>query len=567
MSSLLAMRAASIPIHPYLFALMPPLTIYVDNPGFFDPAELIRPFILIFLAVLVVHCAASLATKSVHRGALIASLVVALLLVAAFFFNAPELKIPKYVPYVVLPITVFLAVRHAFGIRQLGRSDVRRFNIIANAFMLAAYLVPIEKSVFSNPLNTAHAEAVLAERGGALSLDFDSRSLPDIYHIVLDGYSRADVLLSIYGLENAAFEDELRDLGFFVATNGVANYNRTISSLSSLFSLDYLSQEAEWYRVDQGLKAGEAIDAKHLRRYLVRIGSRRELFAALRDGGYTLYATEFVYQSVLPPHIQIAAPANHSICDFNTYETAVYKFLGLGRLCRLVTGSSGNWEELRRRTSYALTQRVYDGLESPFWFYQHILPPHPPFLFEPDGSDVPEHDILDIDDSAPSFADRSKRQRIYRNGYVGQVRYLNNVVLAQIRDFMAGRRRPFIILLHGDHGGRLSYDRDDARTVCHYETFSPLIAVYSNDSRLQRAMQNDISLVNLYRPVLNMYFGADLPLRATRSFYETFTGAAKSVEVAQHRFREQCEAFEVEPNRTAKTSIDTILTHRNTANS
>jgi hypothetical protein len=199
---------------------------------------------------------------------------------------------------------------------------------------------------------------------------------------------------------------------------------------------------------------------------------------------------------------------------------------------------------LRQRTDYALKQRVFNDLESPYWFFQHVLPPHPPFLFKPDGTEVPEHENLDLDDLAPFFDDRSERQKLYRKGYVSQVRYLNKVVLAQIRDFMAGQSRPYIIILHGDHGGRLSYDKDDADTVCHFETFSPLIAVYSSDNRLQQAMPNDISLVNLYRLVLDTYFGADLPLLETRSFYETFKGATKRVEVKQDRFLERCDAFQ-----------------------
>lgn len=541
------MRAASIPLHPYLLALMLPFTVYLNNAALYVPAEIVRPFILISLATLVVHCAASLVAGNAHRGGLIASLAIALLLVMAFSFNAPDLKVPDYVRYIAPPIAVLIAARQFFGIRRLGLPDARRFNIVANVFILTAYVLPMEKLIFSGSLNTAHAEAALAERREALSLDFDSGSLPDIYHIVLDGYSRADVMQSIFGFDNTAFEDDLRGLGFFVATNGVANYNRSISSISSMFSLDYLDREMGWYRLDQGLKAGEAVTAKRYRAYLGRLLSQRVLFTTLRGAGYSIYATESFYQPVLPrPHIKIAPPEGRSICAFNTYETTIYRFLSLDRLCRMFPGASGSWGYLRSYTKYALKQRVYDDLESPYWLFQHILPPHPPFLFKPDGSEVPARESLDIDDRAPFFADRSERQTIYRKGYVNQVRYLNKAVLAQVRDFMAGRRRPYVIILHGDHGGRLSYDRDDAGTVCHYETFSPLIAVYSSDDRLQQAMSNDISLVNLYRLVLNTYFGADLPLREARSFYETYKGAAKSVEVKPAQFRERCEAFEVE---------------------
>jgi hypothetical protein len=51
------------------------------------------------------------------------------------------------------------------------------------------------------------------------------------------------------------------------------------------------------------------------------------------------------------------------------------------------------------------------------------------------------------------------------------------------------------------------------------ERFAPLLAVYSNDGRLQRALPRDINLTNLYRVVFNTYFGTEMPMLPDRSVF------------------------------------------------
>ena len=66
------------------------------------------------------------------------------------------------------------------------------------------------------------------------------QSAPDIYHFVLDSYSRSDLLESAFKIDNSAFIEELRQLGFYVADCSWPNYVNTRLSLSTTLNMDYI---------------------------------------------------------------------------------------------------------------------------------------------------------------------------------------------------------------------------------------------------------------------------------------------------------------------------------------
>jgi len=70
---------------------------------------------------------------------------------------------------------------------------------------------------------------------------------PDVYHIILDGYARNDVLKDIYDYDNSEFITDLEEMGFFVARKARTNYMHTYLSLPSTFNMRYLDDLAEKY--------------------------------------------------------------------------------------------------------------------------------------------------------------------------------------------------------------------------------------------------------------------------------------------------------------------------------
>ncbi|MCP4570371.1 MAG: hypothetical protein GY841_22545, partial [FCB group bacterium] len=67
---------------------------------------------------------------------------------------------------------------------------------------------------------------------------------PDIYYIILDGYTGNDVLRETFEFDNGSFTEYLRGRGFHVANKSRSNYCQTILSLASSLNFTYLDEIA-----------------------------------------------------------------------------------------------------------------------------------------------------------------------------------------------------------------------------------------------------------------------------------------------------------------------------------
>src|SRR5688500_3650861 len=95
--------------------------------------------------------------------------------------------------------------------------------------------------------------------------------------------------------------------------------------------------------------------------------------------------------------------------------------------------------------------------------FAHVLIPHPPFVFNPDGSDRSTNLAAAIWDGDHWQAAATGRGESYRSGYVDAVRFLNDRLVAVVRRVLA-RPRPAMLLIQGDHGpgSRLRWEDSDA---------------------------------------------------------------------------------------------------------
>jgi hypothetical protein len=66
------------------------------------------------------------------------------------------------------------------------------------------------------------------------------KDLPDIYFIVLDSYSRNDVLQNDFGFDNSEFLQALEERGFFIPKCALSNYEETPQVIPSVLNFDYL---------------------------------------------------------------------------------------------------------------------------------------------------------------------------------------------------------------------------------------------------------------------------------------------------------------------------------------
>jgi hypothetical protein len=155
-------------------------------------------------------------------------------------------------------------------------------------------------------------------------------------------------------------------------------------------------------------------------------------------------------------------------------------------------------------------------LEGPQFVFAHIMSPHPPFVFGPEGESVQHGDCngLDGDGFQGSFDD-------YRLGYPQQAHYISARLEGTIDQILMNSSIPPIIIVQADHGSGLLLHMDSMADTCLRERTSILNTYYLPGGG-DAALYESITPVNSFRIVLNHYFGVDLPLLEDRIYYSTW---------------------------------------------
>jgi hypothetical protein len=525
-------RIANLPFYPIVAAIALPLQIIASNSEYIRTiADLIRPLAIFTISAIVMIGLSSLALRSLQRGGWLTALCVLVLI-----YGTPPATYGSSFLKAVLGLDVqdgaliiaLLVVACVAGIQLRPSEAFTRAANAAAAAVLAYNIVAfglialergeasiVQATPFEPPSNVAPVSQA---------------TRPDIYHIVVDGYGRSDVLQDIYRFDNSDFIEQLEGLGFDHADQAVTPYNQTLMIMNSMFNGNYI----------QNLPENPGITPQNYRRKLYNELQRNSMFEVLRGRGYGLYSVRSEYPLVQLEEMDKEFLARPEAVSF--LELAVFRHSGLFPITELLSRPStasgdnkdggepggkvdnGSAENALGASAIAIIEQLDVSfpkqLKSPFFFYTHIIAPHPPFDVDRMGGF--RDSILaarGIADGNHSHYGIPETQREYWLGYLEKLQFTNREVLRYVTQVINERPDPKIIVIHGDHGGGLYLDHADASTTCLRERFSPLLAVYSSDGRLQEAIPNDLNLVNLYRVIFNEYFGADIAMLPGKSFF------------------------------------------------
>jgi hypothetical protein len=309
--------------------------------------------------------------------------------------------------------------------------------------------------------------------------------LPDVYYIILDTYGRTDVLREYAGYDNSPFIQSLRDLGFYVAACSQSNYAHTGFSLASSLNLNYLDQLEVNFA--EGSKREDVV-APYIKHSAV--------VDRMRDLGYRVIAFETGYDFTTLDDTDILYPASQKgITDFELIllrSTALVYLDDTGRF----KGLYPTPDENRRGTilSQLETLKSLPTVAGPKFVFAHLMIPHFPHIFGPDGESLIGTDL------AQSEGDLTTKE--YFQGYRGQTIFTSNQILDVVSEIIQNSDTPPIIILQGDHGP--SHAGEAARMG--------ILNAYYFPGRQTAALYPDITPVNSFRVVFNTFFDDQLDL-------------------------------------------------------
>jgi hypothetical protein len=461
-----------LPFHPVLFAMLPVLSMFAANPGERSAHELTQSLIIVTAVSGVLLLLAAAAYRDARKAALAVSVLLLVWWVQVDGGAKGSWPGARY----VMPLAYVAILGWGVWLYR-RRSPLTRLTGFANWVAVGVVLPPLfVLSTGKTQPDTTAFEPIVAGTVAAK---------PDIYYLVFDRYGDEQTVAS-FGLQND-LNQYLTSKGFYVARSSRSNYMKTGLSLASSLNAAYLDevlrgreQTADWGPVYQ-----------HLWRH--RVGR------FLRSQGYSYtHLGSWYYPTRENPQ---------ATRNVNYYTTVPRAVLGLfdSKTFSPVQRAFGPWLDERRQNWLRVRRQVDDVLRlvpapGPKFVFLHVLVPHPPYVFDRDGSYVTK---------------AQERRRSYAENYTNQVLAANAMIRRLVDGILRDSASPPVIIVQGDEGpyppgtGREEFDWRTASATQLLAKTGILNAYYlpGADSGV---FYPTISPVNSFRVVFSTYFGANL---------------------------------------------------------
>ena len=506
-----------VPLHPILFGIYPVLINLAHNVEQVKLIAGIRPLVVLFVGTTVFLIGLGLLLRNRYRAAVICSLFLILFFSyghAYDFLNqthAPWSSLGRHRYLFAAWISLFIL--GLWWIRRL-RNMLQSATPILNVIALISISFPIFIiSSFQLRMRQAYAQRLET----VVTIDsrnpMDQQFLPDIYYIILDAYTRDDVLREIYDYDNTPFLYHLTELGFYVARCSQSNYAQTELSMAASLNMEYLEILDEDFIEGNTNKSGIVPFLKYgeVRRLLEEMGYT---VVAFETGFYwiqwedaDIYLSPVRFGSV-SKGVSWEGISSFEVMVFESSAARILTDTDISRdlLSRIFPDMNYPGKVVRERTELVLDHLKMNRMrkiQSPKFVYAHIIAPHPPYVFGPNG------EIAEDDDDF---------------GYIDQVTYISQRILELVEDIIQESETPPVIILQGDHGLR----HIPAERVA-------ILNAYYLPGGGDQMLYPSITPVNTFRVIFNYYFGAAFGVLEDRSYFSTYEMPFDYEEVLNNR--------------------------------
>jgi hypothetical protein len=316
---------------------------------------------------------------------------------------------------------------------------------------------------------------------------------PNIYYIIFDEYSSSEILQAEFNYRNN-IDSFLSQRNFRVIPFSKSNYNLTPFSIASCFNLNYLP----------GLDVHKDF---YMKDYLPGLPTvyKSELIPILEKEGYQIINHSIFNIENHPP---LTSPfdlwkLNTLYGRHNIFKKIDYDIGWLIRSRLSLSSTSAAYRNSRdknfKKTFESLIRTIHQQSPDPKFIYAHFMLPHGPYTFDSSGQQT-----------AVSVKPLPESEN--KKAYVSQVIYTNKIMKNIIEEIFSNEKRPFLIIVQGDHGYKFY---DPAKNKLE---FGNLNAFYFHTGDYQ-LINDSTSNVNTFRIILNTFFKKNFQMLKDTSYF------------------------------------------------
>ena len=502
------------PFHPFLFAIFPIVFTFAFNIHLLPFNDVIFPLVAILIFSFILWIVLRIFLNGKKAG-----LIISLSLVLFFtyghlyiFLNdlsdgISEIGRHRY-------LLSFYAICFIVGITYFVKTKRKLDNTttIANTIAITLIVISIINIGTYNFERTSLLESSEEITNTALNTVYAEKT-PDIYYIIFDGYTNSEILEKYFDYDNQDLLSFLNQNGFYIPSNSFSNYvksNLSIISSLNMIHLNFLEDAAE-YR-----------DEVQLNDLLAESKIMKELDAY----GYTIVNFNSMYGA--RGMIKIS---DLFLCAENAFIDSEL-LITLARTTLLNPVYVNLFEDRGRETIlcvFSELPNVAQRTEEPVFVFAHVLLPHPPFIFGPNGEQV---SVKTLEWGQKEWEDKT--------GYLNQVKFANLKIKEIVSEILQNSDHDPIIILQGDHGSTYTMDWDNPTNEMIKERMSILNAYHLPDNG-KNVLYQSITPVNSFRVILNAYFNGTYDLLEDSVYFSTYERPFDFTDVTQILYDERFE--------------------------
>jgi len=410
----LASNFFNAPWYPIAISAYPVLALLNANVGEIQPSAVVRPLLasILFGGFLFFIVWLFLRRSQIHKAAFLTALWLALFFTFGHAYIYIDGKYPKtnYTLWLAIGwiILFVLALFWATRPKLTFVSSASTLNTVALALLVMSVGQQIS---FGSGTRSAHTLG--ADHAPVESDLVAPANPPDVYYFILDSYGRQDLLKMVYDYDNTEFLNALKERGFYVGECSQSNYGRTEISLGSSLNMMYLQDLDDTFKPENTNRRKLWDSLKH--------SAVRYNFESM---GYKTvdFATGFAWNELEDADIFLAPPP---------FSSGLTEFEGLFlRTTFARYAQDFGWVDPDAILGQNFRDRfnnIFDSMNKianmpePTFAYVHVISPHPPFVFDPEGNPTRPQDFWNEQRLYP--------YALYTKGYTNQLTWLNKKTL------------------------------------------------------------------------------------------------------------------------------------------
>jgi hypothetical protein len=490
-------------LHPIFFGIFPLLFLYAQNAGEMMMQDILLPLLLSTGFAVVVTLGLGFIIKDVKKSALVATIILFVFFSSGHIARIlPEIHFPSGglrigIGHLFLAVCLGLVIT---GIIQIIRTKRNLFPLTKILTTVGAFLVLFQ---------VVQAGIIIGSRTSGVTeevISFTStqpvKQLPDIYYIVMDGYTGKEILKEIFDVDNTDFYTFLREKGFHVPERTYSNYCQTVYSVAATLNMCYITDLGNY---DRDSRDRMPVSGKLRENAVVRF---------LKGAGYTIAAFSSGYLHTNLKNTDFFFNPTGAMSEFENILLTTTMF-------PLTQGEDNpSFAKHRRRVTYILDKITrLDEVPSPKFVFAHVISPHPPFIFTADGEPTLQSDYFHMCDGSHYMTSRGGGLENYIDGYRGQITYITKLLKVTVQKILDhDPEHPPVIIFQADHGSGSGLSWESLEKTNIKERFS-ILNVYYFPGYENKDLYKIESPVNTFRVVFNTYFGTRFPLLPNRHYY------------------------------------------------